>query len=326
MDENRMQTIKLLRLNPIPRGANFMCWDSFRMGPSYMYAHQLLYIVDGTGTGRIGDDEYRLEPGVFSTYGPGVQYDFRSDPGVPLTAATMCFSWSEVSEKQLSVRNRSAADMGGDYLEYAESPVRIEGLPPFPFHLKIEPPQRGRMEELFREIGTAWRRTPGEPLLILRAKAVLVELVYLLRKQLDSPNLPAEPAARRRRRHQRKPSDRAPDPPLRQQLFRIPEPGPAEGRRRTPPLQHPERQRGGAFDRIPEQQLLRRPLPGAVRRLSGQGPQRRLKRQRGSVVRGTVSAVSTVQRSSRSRSRATASAQAGSSIRLQSTPGSFSRS
>ena len=24
-----MQTIKLLRLNPIPRGANFMCWDSF---------------------------------------------------------------------------------------------------------------------------------------------------------------------------------------------------------------------------------------------------------------------------------------------------------
>lgn len=113
MDENRMQTIKLLRLNPIPRGANFMCWDSFRMGPSYMYAHQLLYIVEGTGTGRIGDDEYRLEPGVFSTYGPGVQYDFRSDPGVPLTAATMCFSWSEVSEKQLSVRNRSAADMGG---------------------------------------------------------------------------------------------------------------------------------------------------------------------------------------------------------------------
>lgn len=195
MDENRMQTIKLLRLNPIPRGANFMCWDSFRMGPSYMYAHQLLYIVEGTGTGRIGDDEYRLEPGVFSTYGPGVQYDFRSDPGVPLTAATMCFSWSEVSEKQLSVRNRSAADMGGDYLEYAESSVRIEGLPPFPFHLKIEPPQRGRMEELFREIGTAWRRTPGEPLLILRAKAVLVELVYLLRKQLDSPNLPAEPAA-----------------------------------------------------------------------------------------------------------------------------------
>ena len=46
MDENRMQTIKLLRLNPIPRGANFMCWDSFRMGPSYMYAHQLLYIVE----------------------------------------------------------------------------------------------------------------------------------------------------------------------------------------------------------------------------------------------------------------------------------------
>ena len=85
--------------------------------------------------------------------------------------------------------------MEGDYLEYAESPVRIEGLPPFPFHLKIEPPQRGRMEELFREIGTAWRRTPGEPLLILRAKAGLVELVYLLRKQLDSPNLPAEPAA-----------------------------------------------------------------------------------------------------------------------------------
>lgn len=63
MDENRMQTIKLLRLNPIPRGANFMCWDSFRMGPSYMYAHQLLYIVDGTGTGRIGDDEYRLDRG-----------------------------------------------------------------------------------------------------------------------------------------------------------------------------------------------------------------------------------------------------------------------
>ena len=54
MDENRMQTIKLLRLNPIPRGANFMCWDSFRMGPSYMYAHQLLYIVDGTGQNRMG--------------------------------------------------------------------------------------------------------------------------------------------------------------------------------------------------------------------------------------------------------------------------------
>lgn len=190
-----MRILELLKLNPIPRGANYMHWESFRMGPSYMYAHQLLYIVEGTGQGRIGDDEYRLEPGVFSTYGPGVQYDFRSDPGVPLTAATMCFSWSEVSDKQLSVRNRSTRDMGGDYWEYAEQAVRLEGLPAFPFHLKIEAPQRNRMEELFREIGTAWRITPYEPLLILKAKAVLIELVYLLRKQFDRQSLPAEPAA-----------------------------------------------------------------------------------------------------------------------------------
>ena len=42
-----MRTIELLKLNPIPRGANYMRWDSFHMGPGYMYAHQLLYIVEG---------------------------------------------------------------------------------------------------------------------------------------------------------------------------------------------------------------------------------------------------------------------------------------
>ncbi len=193
-----MRVVELLKLNPIPRGANYMHWESFRMGPSYMYAHQLLYIVEGTGRGRIGGDEYRLEPGVFSTYGPGVQYDFRSDPGVPMTAATMCFSWSDVSGKQLSVRNRSTESMAGDYWEYAEQPVRIEGLPPFPFHLAIGEPQRRRVEEMFREIGSAWRVTPYAPLLILKAKAVLIELVYLLRRQLDAQDAPAEPAALRR--------------------------------------------------------------------------------------------------------------------------------
>ena len=190
-----MRTIELLKLNPIPRGANYMQWDSFHMGPSYMYAHQLLYIVEGTGTGRIGDDVYRLEPGVFSTYGPGIQYDFCSDPGVPLTAATMCFSWCEVSERKLSARNRSAQSMEGDYFELAEEPVQIEGLPPFPLHLKIEPPQRARMEEMFREIGTAWRTAPFAPHLILKAKATLCELAYLLIRQLNQHSGSAEPAA-----------------------------------------------------------------------------------------------------------------------------------
>ncbi|MBS1371202.1 MAG: helix-turn-helix transcriptional regulator [Lentisphaeria bacterium] len=196
-----MKTIERLKLNPIPRGANYMRWETFRMGPSYMYAHQLLYIVDGTGCGRIGDDEYRLGPGVLSTYGPGVQFEFRSDPGVPLTAATMCFSWCEVSEKQLSVRNRSAKSMEGDYREYAEEPVRIEGLPPFPFHLEVEEPYRRRLEEMFREIGSAWRMTPYAPLLILKAKAVLTELVYLLQKQFEAQNGATEPAALTRFRH-----------------------------------------------------------------------------------------------------------------------------
>ncbi len=190
-----MQTIERLKLNPIPRGANYMRWEAFRMGPSYMYAHQLLYIVAGSGRGRIGDDEYRLEPGVLSMYGPGVQYEFRSDPGVPLTAATMCFSWHEVSDRQLSVRNRSTESMAGDYWEYAEEPVRLEGLPAFPFHLSIVDPQRRRAEEMFREIGSAWRVTPYAPLLILKAKAVLTELVYLLEKQLAARDDPGEPAA-----------------------------------------------------------------------------------------------------------------------------------
>ncbi len=190
-----MRTIELLKLNPIPRGANYMRWDSFRMGPSYMYAHQLLYIVEGTGIGRIGHDEYRLEPGVFSTYGPGIQYEFRSDPSVPLTAATMCFSWCEVPNRKLSARNRSARNMDGDYFELAEDPVRIEGLPEFPFHLRIEQPQRARMEEIFREIGTAWRSSPFAPHLVLKAKATLTELIYLLWRQLNPDTTQTEPAA-----------------------------------------------------------------------------------------------------------------------------------
>ena len=190
-----MRLLDLPQLNPVPRGANYRCWDAFHLGPCYMYAHQLLYIFAGTGSGRIGEDVFPLEPGVLSLYGPGVRYEFSSTPGTPLTAATMCFSWCQVSARQLSVGNRSARSCDDAYWTYTDPEVQLEGLPPFPFHWRISSALRPRLEELLRDLGTAWRLTPDHPLLRLKAKAVLLELVFLLRRQLARAQQPPEPPA-----------------------------------------------------------------------------------------------------------------------------------
>ncbi len=190
-----MKTISSLKLNPIPRCACYFTWDAFRMGPRYMYAHQMLYVFSGTGTGRFGDATFRLEPGVFSIYGPGILHDFRSDRGIPMTTTTMCFSWCNVSEKKLSVRNKGCETMPSDYREYADTPIRIEGLPPFPFHLKLEELQRRNLEPLLKEVGLAWRHNPHTPGQFLKAKSVLLEVVLQLQKQFASENESAQPMA-----------------------------------------------------------------------------------------------------------------------------------
>jgi len=189
-----MKVIERRKINPVPRGANYMCGDAFRMGPQYRYAHQLIYIFSGTGVGRLGAEEFPIGPGALTMYGPGVLHDFRNDPGVMLTATTMCFSWCEVDDRRLSVGNRGVDALTPEYWLYADEPVQLEGLPPFPLRLTLEAAQRRAMEPLFREVGSMWSREWGAPLAVLKAKAVLLELVFQLQKQLADSG-PAEPAA-----------------------------------------------------------------------------------------------------------------------------------
>ena len=189
-----MEMIERRKINPIPRGANHMCWDTFRMGPDYRYAHQLIYIFSGIGTGRLDAEEFLLEPGMLVTYGPGTLHEFRSDPGVMLTATTMCFSWCDVGDRRLALGNRGVQELTPEYRELSDDPVQLEGLPPFPLRLMLEEPQRRVMEPLFREIGLLWRKNPFAPLAVLKAKAVLTELVLQLQKQLAAKE-PEEPPA-----------------------------------------------------------------------------------------------------------------------------------
>ncbi len=189
-----MEIIERRKINPIPRGANYMCWDTFRMGPDYRYAHQLIYIFSGTGIGRLNEEEFRLEPGMFVTYSPGTLHEFRSDPGVRLTTATMCFSWCDVGDRRLELANRGVQTLTPEYWKLCDDPVQLEGLPPFPIRLMLEEPQRRVMEPLFREIGSMWRKEPYAPLAVLKAKAVLSELVFQLEKQLAAKE-PEEPPA-----------------------------------------------------------------------------------------------------------------------------------
>lgn len=190
-----MKIIERLRLNPIPRGANYMCWKTFHMGPRYLFAHQLLYVFSGVGIGRLDAEEFLLEPGVFTIYGPGVRHEFSSTVGISFIATTMCFSWCDVTDRQLSMGNRGTETMESDYWKYADDPVQIEGCPPFPFHLKLEEPQRRILEPLFKEIGLGWRRTPQAPAVILKAKTVLLEMIGQLQKQMATDDGSAEPPA-----------------------------------------------------------------------------------------------------------------------------------
>lgn len=187
-----MKMISRLKLNPVPRGANYRTVNTFRMMPRYMYAYQLLYIFEGRGGGRLDDSEFFLEPGVLSMYGPGTLHEFYGGPGESMTITTMCFSWYDVNDKQLSKSYQSTEKITDDYYEYADEPVQIEGFPPFPFHIAMKEPQRSRVEEILREIGSAWRHS-FSPLLQLRAKSVLAELVYLIEKQIEHENEPPEP-------------------------------------------------------------------------------------------------------------------------------------
>ncbi|MGE4563399.1 MAG: AraC family transcriptional regulator [Victivallaceae bacterium] len=187
-----MELVERLRFNPIPRGANFRSDLAFQMGPRHIYAHQLVYVFAGSGTGRFDDTEFRLEPGVLAVYGPVTRHEFRNDPGIALTVTTMCFSCREVSDRQLSVGNRGEGELTPEFWTCADEPVRIEGLPPFPFFIRLEEPQRRVLEPLFREIGLAWKQTPHAPLLVLRAKAILLEVVLQLHKQLAAA-APPEP-------------------------------------------------------------------------------------------------------------------------------------
>jgi hypothetical protein len=83
-----MEIIERRKINPIPRGAITCAGIRSAWGRIYRYAHQLIYIFSGSGTGRLDTEECRLEPGMFVTYSPGTLHEFRSDPGVRLTAAT----------------------------------------------------------------------------------------------------------------------------------------------------------------------------------------------------------------------------------------------
>lgn len=190
-----MKTVKLVTLTPVPRGANYMEWETFRMGPKYIYAHQLLYIFDGSGTGMLDGEEFALEPGLLTIYGPGTLHDFRSDAGVKFTGGTMCFSWVVPSEKQLSVGNRSVDATDQAYWEYADEPVQIESLPPFPIRLHLTGALRRHWEQVLRETGLLWRKEPHTLEAIVKVKSTLLELVALLRKCLAAPAESPEPAS-----------------------------------------------------------------------------------------------------------------------------------
>lgn len=107
----------------------------------------------------------------------------------------MCFSWGVPSEKQLSVGNRSVEAADQAYWEYADEPVQIESLPPFPIRLLLTGAVRRHWEQILRETGLLWRNEPHSLEAIVKVKSTLLELVALLRKCLAAPAEPPEPAS-----------------------------------------------------------------------------------------------------------------------------------
>jgi AraC-like DNA-binding protein len=124
-------------LNPVIRGANYFTSANIKFGPRYNYGYQLLYVFDGGGTAEVEACSFILEPGMLFIYGPGHRHEFRSRTGQDITLGTVYFSCHIVPDKQMSMTNDSVMILNEDFQKYADELVNIEGLPHFPFCIKL---------------------------------------------------------------------------------------------------------------------------------------------------------------------------------------------
>lgn len=185
----KMKEIDRWQLNPVPRGATYRSWDSFYIAPRILYAYQLLYVFGGSGEGRLDGEAFPLEAGTLVMYGPGCRHEFRSVPGAAFVMAMICFSWYDVGEEKRALGNRFVGKADAEYWRWADEPVRVAGLPEFPFRLVLpDLPWRREFEVQLKELGSAWRLHFTQPL-VYRAKSVLAGLLFRLeqQQQLESP-------------------------------------------------------------------------------------------------------------------------------------------
>lgn len=176
-----MRELTLDQINPLVRGANYTSMNPLKFGPRINYGYQLFYVFNGSGTGRINENNFALRPGLIAIYGPGDVHEFTSHSYEAMTFTTIYFSWEEIDAKRIATANKNVTQLSDEYWCLADTKVSIAGLPAIPFVLEIPAKERLKLEALLCDSGKSFKKS-DDPLRQLKHKAALLEIVYELMK------------------------------------------------------------------------------------------------------------------------------------------------
>lgn len=83
-------------LHPVVNHANLLACDAgLHIGPRIIYEHQMIYVVRGKGTVKIGENTYVAKSGDLYYYGPHIPHEFHADEHDPFTVYGLHFSLND---------------------------------------------------------------------------------------------------------------------------------------------------------------------------------------------------------------------------------------
>lgn len=120
-------------LHPVVNHANLLACDAgLQIGPRKIFEHQMIYVVSGKGTVKIGANTYIAKSGDLYYYGPHIPHEFHADQHDPFTVYGLHFSLDAPLPEH-----------------YLLKPVRVDPLATYPTHIpKNRLTIRGRSKQL----------------------------------------------------------------------------------------------------------------------------------------------------------------------------------